>query len=387
MNNNRFYYAGPLGISLEEIFKNVVGPSRKMHFHGRQVVFTHKGRGGLGLLCRHWNLNAGHEILMPAYNCGTEIDPFVYYGLKVSFYKINRETQIDIDDLKSRVTSRTKVIYVIHYFGWPQNIERLSRYCREKDIFIIEDCALSLFSNPKEQAIGAFGDAAIYSLPKSLPVPDGGVLTMPVDVPSTKWFLDSPQIEFTFKKMLPLIKRSVLRFSDAIGVYHHLPKKIIGSRNSNKRVNITPSGLPEIPKSYYYNIAVESKNASVITKGIFRHSCPELIVKKRRTNYNRLFDTINKSKLMRPLFHKLPEEVCPLCFPALAENRNTICNRLNDMGIDATQWWSGYHRAFDWADYPDSKYLKDHVLAIPIHQQITYSNIEYICSSISNLCK
>jgi dTDP-4-amino-4,6-dideoxygalactose transaminase len=52
------------------------------------------------------------------------------------------------------------------------------------------------------------------------------------------------------------------------------------------------------------------------------------------------------------------------------------------MGIVAVQWWAGFHREFDWAGFPEAKYLKEHVLAIPVHQQLTKQNIDHISFSL-----
>jgi hypothetical protein len=95
---------------LDSVFRSKSCSSDNEILHNRHVIFTHKGRSGLGLLCHHWNLKVGYEVLMPAYNCGTEIDPFIYHGLRIIFYRVNNEAQIDLNDLQRRVTTKTKVI-------------------------------------------------------------------------------------------------------------------------------------------------------------------------------------------------------------------------------------------------------------------------------------
>jgi dTDP-4-amino-4,6-dideoxygalactose transaminase len=66
----------------------------------------------------------------------------------------------------------------------------------------------------------------------------------------------------------------------------------------------------------------------------------------------------------------------------VVENREAASIRLNEMGIMAVQWWAGFHREFDWAEFPEAKYLKEHVLAIPVHQQLTKQNIDHISFSL-----
>jgi perosamine synthetase len=384
--NIKRFYCGPHGIPLRGLLGKMVDVQAWYQGNKRSLYFTHKGRCGLGLLCNHWKLQVGDEVLVPAYNCGTEIDPFVHYRLNVIFYKVDQLANIDFEDLLQRVTRRTKVIYVTHYFGWPQDIKTLSDYCRRNKIYLVEDCALSLFSNPIQHPIDVLGDAAIFSFPKTLPVPDGGALTISGDEPLTKPLMESPPTEVVMKEMLPFIKRAVLQIAERIGLYGYLSQCLLQSRGGRKSAtSMTPAGFPEMPMPYYYDHNIENMTASTITRYILRRTCPESVIQKRRQNYFQLYKAVEKSKLFRPLYQNLPEGVCPLCLPVFVENRERVCLRLNGMGIAAVQWWAGFHRAFDWAEFPEARYLKEHLLAMPIHQQLTDEKMNYIANQISQI--
>ncbi len=289
--NKKRSYCGPPGITLEDLLGKPGSAWPCIESECRHVYYTHMGRCGLGALCDYWNLGAGDEILVPAYNCGTEIDLFLKYNLKVIFYRVDRKANIDIEDICSRVTNRTKVIYVTHYFGWPNKIEELSDYCRKNKIHLIEDCALSLFSNPVDSPIGVLGDAAIYSFPKTLPVPDGGALVVSNDIQLSDISKQAPGLSVIFNGMLPFIKRTLLRLSEKMGLYRFLPNSLIHSRNDGRgTVSMTPAGLPEMPQSYYYDKCIEKLAASKMTRHILRHTNVERVVRRRRENYTALFD-------------------------------------------------------------------------------------------------
>jgi dTDP-4-amino-4,6-dideoxygalactose transaminase len=354
----------------------------------RYIVYTHKGRCGLGLLCEKWKLKFGSEILMPSYNCGTEIDPFIHYGLNVVFYRVDQNASIDLKDLLSRVTERTRIVYVIHYFGWPQKINELSEYCKSNSIYLIEDCALSLFSYPLEYPIGFLGDAAIYSLPKTLPVPDGGALLISDNSTYFDYKVESPPLSEILKNMLPFVKRWIFQFSDIFGLYHFLPDLIRGNKNSaNSEVLLTPAGLPEMPESYYYDVSIQNMKASAITRFLINHTSSESISDRRRMNYERLLILIGESDNFKILHKNLPAGVCPLYFVVIVKNSDEVSAKLNEMGIVSIKWWSGFHKAFDWRDFPEACNLKQNVLVLPIHQQLTKKNIDYIADiflSITN---
>jgi dTDP-4-amino-4,6-dideoxygalactose transaminase len=337
-------------------------------------------------LCKLWEIKTGDEILVPAYNCGTEIDPFIHYGLSVIFYRVDRDAKIDFENLLQQVTSNTRAIYVTHYFGWPQDFSHLSEYCQKNNIYLVEDCALSLFSAPKGCSIGLSGDAAIYSFPKTLSVPDGGALSVLSNTHLKEPFPVPPLTRKIIRGMLPFLKRAFLRLSDKIGLLPYLPHPLSGfSGSHNKPLQLTAEGLPEIPKSYYYDTHIQDMTASVITRYIVKYTDSKQVVLQRRQNYLQLLDALADSKFFKPLFLTLPEGVCPLFFPVVVEGRELLCNKLNMRGIAAIQWWSGFHRDFSWKNFPEAQYLKEHLLALPIHQQLTFEDINYMIHEIQQI--
>ncbi|NLG41958.1 MAG: hypothetical protein GX547_01830 [Phycisphaerae bacterium] len=48
--------------------------------------------------------------------------------------------------------------------------------------------------------------------------------------------------------------------------------------------------------------------------------------------------------------------------------------------MDAVPWWAGYHPAFAWDEFPEAAFLKDHVLALPVHQQLCPTDIDAIAA-------
>ncbi len=60
--------------------------------------------------------------------------------------------------------------------GWPQPVEKIAQFCKQRGILLIEDCALALFSSLDSRRLGAHGDFSIFCLYKTLPLPHGGLL-------------------------------------------------------------------------------------------------------------------------------------------------------------------------------------------------------------------
>jgi hypothetical protein len=78
----------------------------------------------------------------------------------------------------SRVlTDRTRAIVAIHEYGYPhRDVRGLSATARARTIPLIEDCAHSLDSSFEGAPLGSFGEFAIFSLSKVLPIQSGGIL-------------------------------------------------------------------------------------------------------------------------------------------------------------------------------------------------------------------
>jgi selenocysteine lyase/cysteine desulfurase len=171
------------------------------------------------LILRDWDIQPGDEVLMPAYNCGTEVDPVLWCGAKVVLYRVDHQANADWRDVQQRVTNRTRVLYITYYFGWSQHLGEVMNFCQRQGIRIIEDCALSLFSTGPEGPSGVIGDAAVFSFPKTLAVPDGGALTMREGMLKARPVLQTLPCTEVLWNTLPLVKRAVVRRVEIAGLY------------------------------------------------------------------------------------------------------------------------------------------------------------------------
>src|SRR3989344_1363785 len=146
-------------------------------YNSRSCSFFSLGRNAMYVACRGLGLKAGDEVLTPAFDCDGTLQPFKVLGLKLTFFRIDPYTfEVDLEDLKQKISSKTKLIHIVNYFGIPQSWDRLKIFRKEYGVPILEDNAHSLFSSYKGKKLGTFGDASIFSLRKSLLLPDGAIL-------------------------------------------------------------------------------------------------------------------------------------------------------------------------------------------------------------------
>ena len=86
-------------------------------------------------------------VLLPSNLCPSILLPFKKAGINYRFYKINEKLEIDLEDLNKKLDKKSKAIYFINYFGFPQKQEvRTFLLELKKNIVLIEDAAQSFFS-------------------------------------------------------------------------------------------------------------------------------------------------------------------------------------------------------------------------------------------------
>lgn len=124
------------------------------------------------------------QVLLPGYigwsaREGSGVfDPVRELGLGYAFYRIDRSLHVDLDSLeRCLATGRVKIFVIIHYFGVPDpHYADAVALARRYGALVLEDEAHAMLSDLVGGVSGRLGDAALFSLHKMLPVPDGGML-------------------------------------------------------------------------------------------------------------------------------------------------------------------------------------------------------------------
>ena len=109
-------------------------------------------------------LKAGDEVLIPAVCWSTSLWPIVQNNLKPVFVDVELNTfNISIEDLKKRITSKTKAIMCVHVLGTSANLNQIKRIINKKNIILIEDTCESLGAKFNNKFLGTFGEFGTFS--------------------------------------------------------------------------------------------------------------------------------------------------------------------------------------------------------------------------------
>jgi len=109
-------------------------------------------------------LKRGDECLIPALCWSTSLWPIVQAGLTPKFVDIDPKTlNLSIDDLKKKITKKTKAIMAVHILGNSTNMNELMKIVKKNKIRLIEDTCEALGSKFKNKYLGNFGSFGTYS--------------------------------------------------------------------------------------------------------------------------------------------------------------------------------------------------------------------------------
>ena len=125
-------------------------------------------------------IEAHDEVLVPLFTCTATNLPLLYIGAKPKFIDVDPKTlNVSVDDLKRKITDRTKAIVCVHYGGLPCDMSEIRALADQYKIPVIEDAAHALGASYDGKPVGAVSEFTMYSFQaiKHLTTGDGGMLT------------------------------------------------------------------------------------------------------------------------------------------------------------------------------------------------------------------
>ena len=110
-------------------------------FNKKNVVALNSGTTALELAYELAGIQPGDEVITPVLTCTATNIPLVRRGAKIVFADIDYDLNINIEDVKNKITNKTKAIVFVHFGGNNRGLKELAHICSEKGIILIEDAA------------------------------------------------------------------------------------------------------------------------------------------------------------------------------------------------------------------------------------------------------
>ncbi|MBR9706174.1 DegT/DnrJ/EryC1/StrS family aminotransferase [Candidatus Pacearchaeota archaeon] len=317
------------------------------------VVFN-SGTSALHSVLLAYGISEGDEVIVPSFTFIATANAPLFVGAKSVFADIEEEKLgLDPEDVKEKITKKTKAIIPVHYGGCPSKIKELKKVAEDHNLILIEDAAESFGAKINNQNIGTFGDSAMFSFcqNKIISTGEGGAIT-----------------------------------TDSKETYERL--KLIRSHGRSEDQNYFQSSAPSDYVTLGYNFRMSNIIAAL---GVSQLKKIDMIINMRRRVAGILNEKISKIDNVRPpIQSKDSFHVYQLytirTHPSM---QDSLINYLNEKGIMSKIYFEPIHQTHYYKNVlgydvklPVTERVSKEVLSLPIYPTISDKDIGYICENI-----
>ena len=351
--------------------------------------YTTSGRAAILLALEALGVGPGSAVLLPSYHCPTMVAPAVHLGATPHFFPIDERGAPDLAWLGGQDLRRAKVMLAAHYFGLPQPMATVRHWCHERGIALVEDCAHALFGRSGGKSIGAWGDFAIGSLPKFLPVPEGGCLVVnrAVALPAlqrrgmaagTKAAVDMLDVGAAHGRL------AGLNTLIAVGLAGLRRLRTRSSAAAGAASSATAEAAPPAGADFVIDPRQAHRDLARPCRWAAQHLPRARIVDLRRRNYGMLLHRLGGYSGLRPLMPELPPDCAPYVFPLWVDRPDPSYAELRRLGMPVYRWdrvWPGMpHLPAD-----QGALWSHHVLQLACHQDLRQEQLDRLVETMLRL--
>lgn len=337
---------GSVVFDFEKAIKDFLG--------ARYVIGVNTGTSALHIALDALGVKDKDEVIVPSLTFISTIQVIIACGAKPVFCEVERDTlNIDIEDVKSKITEKTQIIIPVHYGGQPCNMDELLNLSQENSLHIVEDAAHAFGSLYKGGRIGSFGDVTCFSFDpiKNITCGEGGAV-----VTSNR-----PLAELIMKKrILGIDKDTWHRYKDKRSWFYEAVTK--GYRYHMSNINAA-IGLVQLKK------------------------LGKFIDKKRKICccYDEAFKDIKEIKLLKRDY----EQIAPFNYVIMVEfERDNLIDYLKEHGVMAGVHYipNHMHPVFKifYTSMPVTEEIFRHILTLPLYFDMEESDLSKVIETVKD---
>ena len=325
----------------------------------RKVLLTSSCTDALEMAAILCNLKEGNEVIVPSYTFVSSANAFVLRGARIVFADSEDLTpNIDASRIESLITSKTRVIVVVHYAGIACDMDEIMKISRKYDLLVIEDAAHSFDSYYKSKALGSIGNMSAFSFheTKNITCGEGGMLVV-----NDEHFAGRSEIIWEKgTNRAAFYRREVEKYGWVDIGSSFLPSDLTAAflYGQLEMAEDIQKKRKEIFNHYAANLSMLEKAGKVKLPGIPEYSSPN-------------------GHLFYILTHDLSE-------------RNLLIAHLGKQGIQAVFHYLPLHLSDYYSHHHDGRELKnavrysDTLLRLPFFYDLTGEMIQEVCESIAS---
>ena len=147
----------------------------------KHVIAVTNCTAALHLALKALGIGEGDEVICPSLTFVATANSILYVGAKPIFAEIISHDNLTVspEDIERRITHKTRAIIVVHYGGYPCEMDRIVDIANKYDLKIVEDCAHSPLAEYKGRKVGTWGNIGCFSFfsNKNMTTAEGGIIT------------------------------------------------------------------------------------------------------------------------------------------------------------------------------------------------------------------
>ena len=146
-----------------------------------KVAAVSNGTAALHMALLALGVGPGDEVIIPSLTFVADINTVLLVGAKpvLADCRSLDDWNMDPADIEQKITPRTKAVMIVHYAGYPCDMDAIMEVCKRHEIKLVEDCAHAPGAKYKGRVVGTFGDIGCFSFftNKNLSVGEGGAVS------------------------------------------------------------------------------------------------------------------------------------------------------------------------------------------------------------------
>ncbi len=325
------------------------------------AISTSSCTAGLHLGLHIHGIKNGDKVIVPAMTHVATAHSVEFQNAYPVFIDIDPKTgNIDLDLLSATIEKdQIKAIIIVHYLGLPVDVHAIKAIAKDKDILIIEDCALAVEASVDNVKAGALGDMGCFSFypVKHITTGEGGMITT-----------NDSQIAEKAKKMKAFGYNSALGERKIPGIY-----------------DVVDLG---------YNYRMSEFHAAI---GLAQIKKLDYFIKKRQENFTYLYDKLQEiEELYIPYDHNVRFQSAYYCLNILlpkkqTHHRNTMIETLGDKNIGVSVHYPcavpcfTYYKekyAYEAKDFPIATWYGNGSISLPVGPHLDIDDMQVIADNI-----
>lgn len=355
------------------------------------AIYVAAGRIAIALALELLGVRRDEKVLIPAYHCAAMVEPLSWVAARPAFYALRDDLSVDLRDIAAKIDGATRVLMVPNFFGFPQDLETIRKFCDERGIKLLEDCAHSFFGSHAGRPLGSFGHLAVGSLTKFFPVRDGGCLVMPESATaSSAVALRAHGIGDNLTTLVDTVEDAIfhgrlLALRPLMTLAAQAKRSVHAIAPSTRAARATNPAQMRSGKEGGFDPTWMNLRMTAVSRLVCRLAARDRIVTARRRNYVKLVDAFFGLRRCRPIFPNLPDGTVPYMFPLWVDHLAEVFPILEDRAVPMQRFgqflWSGV----DDTVCPVSMRHARHLIQLPCHQDLTEAEIGAIVGKVRPL--